>query len=125
MQSSDDGHAPGVRQIPVGDAGIALEDDPDEEPHALGPEAITPEDMGPQAQDPEKLKGHILDLEAAVGRPGEGRGPSTSPEIRSDEHVQEEEKDAEGDVAMVVDEAVEEASDVQPTSSEDPSEEKE
>jgi hypothetical protein len=43
----------------------AMEDRPEEQPHARGPEVIGMEDMGPQQQH---TGGQRIDMEAAVGR---------------------------------------------------------
>ena len=90
------------------DAGRRKEDADEEEvvPHARGPEVIGMEDMGPQALS------SGFDVEAALGRKGEGEGPplrkppeateETNKEKETEiEKEMEKEKDGEGDVELV------------------------
>lgn len=60
---------------PHGRDGIETEET-DEQPHARGPDAIGWADTGPQEHD--FGVGQVLDMEAAVGRPGQG-GPGREP----------------------------------------------
>ncbi|KAL9022256.1 MAG: hypothetical protein Q9180_008570, partial [Flavoplaca navasiana] len=88
------------------DTGRRKEDADEEEvvPHARGPEVIGMEDMGPQALS------SGFDVEAALGRKGEGEGPPLRkpPEATEETNKEKEtaiekerEKDGEGDVELV------------------------
>ena len=88
------------------DTGRKKEDADEDEvvPHARGPEVIGMEDMGPQALS------SGFDVEAALGRKGEGEAPPLRkpPEVAEEtekekemEIENEKEKDGEGDVELV------------------------
>ncbi|KAL8650014.1 MAG: hypothetical protein Q9226_005320 [Calogaya cf. arnoldii] len=84
------------------DVGRRKEDADEEEvvPHARGPEVIGMEDMGPQGSSTG------FDVEAALGRKGEGEAPPLRkpPEVAEDKDKaieKEKEKDADGDVEVV------------------------
>ncbi|KAL9586182.1 MAG: hypothetical protein Q9203_003944 [Teloschistes exilis] len=66
-------------------------------PHARGPEEIGMEDMGPQSSSTAGF-----DVEAALGRKGEGEGPPLQkPPEESGEKEVEKDKDGEGDIEVV------------------------
>lgn len=83
--------------------------DKHELPHARGPEAIGPEDTGKV-----ESSGHVLDMEAAVGRRGSGSAPAIVEDPATDYRVgasdamdqdtrvpeQQDKKDHEGDVVL-------------------------
>lgn len=80
-------------------AGGGNAEDADEEegiPHARGPEVIGMEDMGPQSSSAG------FDVEAALGRRGEGEAPSSrkSP-LEVEDKEPHKEKDGDGDVEVV------------------------
>ncbi|KAL8758856.1 MAG: hypothetical protein Q9184_003805, partial [Pyrenodesmia sp. 2 TL-2023] len=74
----------------------AVEDE-DTIPHARGPEIIGMEDMGPQASSKEGF-----DVEAALGRKGEGEAPRPKEApVETDRAEEDGEKDGDGDVEIV------------------------
>ncbi|CAL8583491.1 hypothetical protein XPA_009114 [Xanthoria parietina] len=93
---------PAARSTAPLDVGRRKEEAEDEEvvPHARGPEVIGMEDMGPQGSSTG------FDVEAALGRKGEGEAPPSRkpPEVAEDKEKvveKEKEKDADGDVEIV------------------------
>lgn len=72
-------------------------EDEDTIPHARGPEVIGMEDMGPQASS----KGGF-DVEAALGRKGEGEAPRPKEAPAESDRVEADgEKDGDGDIEIV------------------------
>jgi hypothetical protein len=99
----------------------AMNDRPEEHPHARGPEIIGMEDMGPQHQ---AAGDHRIDMEAAVGRSHSSPQPAAEAAVEAADAMQEDAKtddagepgkdpkDVEKDVEMLkekVEEAKEEA----------------
>ncbi|KAL8936629.1 MAG: hypothetical protein Q9216_004830 [Gyalolechia sp. 2 TL-2023] len=72
------------------------EEDEDSIPHARGPELIGMEDMGPQASSSAGF-----DVEAALGRKGEGEAPRTKAAPAEVEKEPEGDRDGDGDVEVV------------------------
>ncbi|KAL8737964.1 MAG: hypothetical protein Q9181_001186 [Wetmoreana brouardii] len=91
---------PMARTTAAPTAGRGAEDEDVEEqiPHARGPEVIGMEDMGPQASSAG------FDVEAALGRKGEGEAPPSKrapAEAEEKEPDEDKDKDGEGDFKLV------------------------
>ncbi|KAL9596697.1 MAG: hypothetical protein Q9179_004535 [Wetmoreana sp. 5 TL-2023] len=88
---------PMARTTAAATAGSSAEDGDEEEiPHARGPEVIGMEDMGPQASSAG------FDVEAALGRKGEGEAPpSKKAPAEAEEKEPDKDQDGEGDFEIV------------------------